>query len=97
MKCTIDLSRIHYHRNGMAGLPFHVVPFKADDGYGDQPMVAIVFQKEGAIAILNTAETAYGNFSFHEGPENNKWRGDRFEAEIRRAIVLAETAEKIKY
>lgn len=55
------------------------------------------FQKEGAIAILNTAETAYGNFSFHEGPENNKWRGDRFEAEIRRAIVLAETAEKIKY
>jgi hypothetical protein len=80
------LIEIAYHRNGVAGNGFHVVLFAwKDPGQAEvRRMVATVFEEQGDVAVLDTAETMAGNIKFACG---NSWRGDHFEAWLRAQIA----------
>lgn len=73
---------ISYHRNGIGGAPFHVVLFN-DPEASENLMVAIVFEEPNYVAVLDTKKTANGDIEFAQG---NSWRGDYYEAELRKHI-----------
>ena len=86
----LKITKLDYHRNGVAGNGFHVVLFKWRDGDGvRRQMVATVFSEPGSLAVLDIGETAAGNIDFAMG---NSWRGDDFEPELRAAIATARGA-----
>lgn len=62
---------IHYHRNGVRGEGFYVVEFEAEE----ESMVGIVFAEDGYVAILDITDVS------------QKWRGDVYESELRKAIA----------
>lgn len=79
--------QIKYHRNGVAGSPFHVVRFTdADEGN----MLGVVFEQPYHVAVfqldlLDARDIGFGT---------NSWRGDRYEPHLRQAIKQLE-AERI--
>ena len=75
----MNILQIQYHRNGVAGTPFHAVLFE-DDG---KRMVATVFPDEGSISVL-AVEPLLTDDGVTFGI--NSWRGDHFEDELRAAI-----------
>ena len=77
--------QIAHHRNGIDGAPFYVCTFT----YDRAPMVAVVFDEPGHVAVLERAMTMAGLIGFAQG---NSWRGDVFEPALRDAIALWETA-----
>lgn len=78
----IEINAIDYHRNGVCGAPFHVVLFHD----GESRKLAILFDPEGHCAVLDVEKLHSGDIAFR----SNSWRGDRFEARLRRAIELHE-------
>jgi hypothetical protein len=76
---SLHIDSIELHRNGICGGPFHVVLFV--DGNG--PMVGLVFDRPGHVAVLHRDRLAAGDIAFG----SNSWRGDRYEAELRAAIT----------
>ena len=86
--------RVHdFHRNGVAGEPFHVVIFDEDrnarpDDQGRK--VAIVFEAPWHIAVLGIAKLAAGDIRFG----SNSWRGDEYEPHLRKAIANTSTANE---
>jgi len=85
----LDITQLHiaHHRNGVTGVPFHVVTFQWKDGTQVRHMVATVFEMPGACAVLDINLTAKDQLAFGEG---NSWRGDTFEKELRIAITMWE-------
>lgn len=70
-KLKLNIKSIDYHRNGISGAGFHVVRF-AD---GERPnMLACVFEEPGHVAVLNVDNLT------------DCWRGDHYEAALRKAI-----------
>ena len=90
--------QVAYHRNGVAGIGFHVVLFTWKDTDAqptkNRQMIASVFHEAGAVVVLDVQETAEGNITFANG---NSWRGDHFEAALRQAIAEHEEAENAYY
>jgi hypothetical protein len=89
----ISARAIDYHRNGIAGAPFHAVLFDEDkrahpDDQGRK--VAIVFEQPWHTAVLDIARLAGGDIAFG----SNSWRGDEYEPHLRRAIGRQATAER---
>ena len=75
----LELISIDYHRNGIAGAPFHVVLFHD----GDSRKVGILFDREGHCAVLDVDKLHAGDIAFG----SNSWRGDSFEPDLRRVIA----------
>ncbi|HSX57367.1 MAG TPA: hypothetical protein VLG14_18845 [Sphingomonas sp.] len=78
---------VAYHRNGCAGEPFYAVRFTE----GRNVMLALVFEREGGVMVLDPVKAAT---SVAAG--ENSWRGDLYEAELRKAIERFETARTIR-
>ncbi len=77
---------IAYHRNGIAGEPFHVVLF---DDNGDR-MVGIVFEEPAHCAVLNVALLSAGDIGYG----SNSWRGDSYETALRESIAAASASQR---
>lgn len=77
----LKITKIDYHRNGVAGNGFHVVLFT----WRNRNMVATVFEGAGNCAVLDMYETAMGHLEYPE----NRWRGDDFEPQLRAAIAAS--------
>lgn len=69
------------HRNGICGAPFQVVLFE-DQGPEGSRKVAILFDEPRYCAVLDIAKLAAGDIEFG----SNSWRGDNYEAPLRRSI-----------
>jgi hypothetical protein len=74
--------KIDYHRNGVAGDPFHVATFTMREGKEKHHMVAVLFEKRQC-AVFDIDELVKDNIAFAKG---NSWRGDHFEDELRQKI-----------
>ncbi|AMV22603.1 hypothetical protein [Planctomyces sp. SH-PL14] len=77
---NLTIMSVDYHRNGIAGAPFHAVIF--DDPEQDL-MLGIVFQQEHHVAVFNLTKLANHDIAFG----SNSWRGDRYEPHLREAIT----------
>ena len=87
MKLTIiDFA---HHRNGICGAPFDVILFE-DAGPEGSRKVAILFEQENHCAVLDVDKLAAGDIAFC----SNSWRGDRFEASLRKALRISSTASE---
>jgi hypothetical protein len=81
MKETImlRLKDVSHHRNGCSGNPFYVVRFRDNR----QEFVAVVFEDERSVAVLDLELLSQGVIAFGE----NSWRGDDYEPFLRRCIA----------
>ena len=80
MKLTvIDVA---HHRNGVAGAPFEVVLFKDRSCRGSRK-VAILFEEQGHLPVLDVDQLAAGDIAFG----SNSWRGDDYEPDLKNAIT----------
>jgi len=72
---------IDNHRNGISGIPFHLVLFQLaeDEDVGKDVMLGIVFPEGGAVAVLSVNKLVTGDIRF----ASNSWRGDWFESGLR--------------
>jgi hypothetical protein len=73
------LTAIAHHRNGVMGIPFHVVLFRD----GKELMLGIQFDNTADnadiyTAVLNVKKLAAGDIAF----ASNSYRGDHFHADI---------------
>ncbi len=76
----IEVLEVARHRNGgEEGEPFHVVTFDLEDG---RPMIAIVFDEPGHVAVLDRVKAGLGEIAYGA----NSWRGEVYEEALRRAI-----------
>ena len=71
----INILKVDYHRNGVAGNGFYVVLFK----YEKTQKVGIVFEEKGNVAVLDVGLLNEGVIESGE----NSWRGDDFEPALR--------------
>ena len=78
---------VSYHRNGIAGLGFHVLTFtwRKAPHQRARHMVATVFEEPGAVSVLDIDELVQDNIAFAQG---NSWRGDDFEPVLRAHIAV---------
>lgn len=80
---------IKYHRNGVSGAGFHLVRFThepdkhnvRDTIPGEREFVGIVFEEPSHVAVI-----ALDNLE-------DRWRGDRFEKDLRDSIKVFEEME----
>ena len=79
MKITI--LNMAYHRNGIAGAPFHAIIFR-DTGTEGSVKLGIVFEQPHHTAVLDIAKLADCDIAFR----SNSWRGDHYEPHLRTAI-----------
>jgi hypothetical protein len=94
---ALVVEQIAYHRNGMCGAPFHAVTFthRVPGEAEDRPMIAVVFQAPGHVAVFDRARLGLGFVEFGGiDDDRNSWRGDRFETDLRRAIAAHEAREQ---
>lgn len=84
-----DPPKVDHHRNGISGESFYVVRFDVDNHTGGKdPMVGIVFEQPGHVAILNVADLLQGIIEFGK----NSYRAESFEPMLRRLVAQFETA-----
>jgi hypothetical protein len=83
---NLQIIAFSHHRNGIAGAPFAVILFE-DTGPEGSRKVAILFEQEAHCAVLDVDKLAAGDIAFG----SNSWRGDRFEAPLRKAIRISST------
>lgn len=75
---NLQITDMDFHRNGVAGMPFHVA-LVDDPNDGDTKLV-IMFEEEGHTAVLSldqliqNEDIAFGS---------NSYRGDKYEAVLR--------------
>jgi hypothetical protein len=78
-----------HHRNGIGGAPFTVILFE-DAGPEGSRKIGIVFEQEAHCAVLDVDKLAHGDIAFGR----NSWRGDHFEASLRKAIRISSTSSE---
>jgi hypothetical protein len=78
----IKVEKIDYHRNGVGGNGFNVVTFTYKYERLTINMVAVVFEEKGNVAVFDRDLLGKGVIEFGQ----NSWRGDNFEAALRKAI-----------
>ena len=84
----IAVEVVAYHRNGVAGAPFHVALFRDAEGR----KLATVFGEIGHIAVLDLDLTAGGEIRFGF----NSFRGDVYEPLLRAVIEEFEAAQTVQ-
>jgi hypothetical protein len=100
----IEIEQVAYHRNGISGIGFHVVTFTAAfEGEKPREMVGVVFpypydeENDGADLMAyrrsdNPCTAVFDRKLLGEGViafGANSWRGDRYDKDLRDAIVAA--------
>ncbi len=83
---NVKIIAFAHHRNGISGAPFAVILFE-DTGPEGSRKVAILFEQENHCAVLDVDKLAAGDIACG----SNSWRGDRFEASLRKAIHISST------
>lgn len=77
----IKVVNLDYHRNGVAGEPFHAVVFR-DTGPDASVKLGVVFDRIGHVAVFDIAKLADCDVEC----VSNAWRGDYYEPALRRAV-----------
>lgn len=96
----LHLKSIAHHRNGVCGVPFHVVLFRD----GKDMMLGIKFDNETDqdgneskneiyTAVLNVAKLEAGDIDFG----SNSYRGDEFDAQIRQWCKMYEAERSAEF
>lgn len=80
----IQIQQIASHRNGVCGEPFYAVLFME----AEVLMVATVFAKKGHVSVLGVGGLSHPDVGVTFG--ENSYRGDRYEATLRREICAWE-------
>jgi hypothetical protein len=75
----ITIEELAYHRNGVSGQGFHVVTFREER----EPMVAVVFEGEGQVAVFNRERLGNGRIT----SRTHGYRGEVYEPFLRKAIA----------
>ena len=95
-----EVIEMHYHRNGISGLGFHVAIVKDTDGDGTREMLVIRFPKEAdeqtgnvVCAAFDLAKLAEKELRFF----HNSWRGDYYSDVMDEAIQAESDARDAKY
>jgi len=78
MKVIIE--EVAKHRNGVGGTPFYVVTFTLSTA--PNKMVAVVYDRPGHVAVFDRELLGKGVIGF----KLNSFRGDVFEAALRKVI-----------
>ncbi len=86
---NLQIIALAHHRNGIGGAPFAVILFE-DTGPEGSRKVAILFEQEAHCAVLDVDKLAAGDIAFG----SNSWRGDHFEASLRKAIRISSTSSE---
>ena len=89
---NLQIIAFTHHRNGICGAPFAVILFE-DTGPEGSRKVAIVFEQEAPCAVLDVDKLAAGDIAFG----SNSWRGDHFEASLRKAIRISSTPSERRH
>lgn len=85
-----EVMEVAHHRNGVSGEPYHAVRFRSSD-QANLELVAVVFDRPGAVAVLDGGLLSGLNATVKEFGMN-AFRGDRFEKELRAVIAGYEAA-----
>lgn len=83
----ICIDEVAYHRNGCEGEPFYAIRFR----HSGECLLALVFERPGQIMVIDPVKAAT---TVAVGA--NSWRGDIFEAPLRRGIERFEDARTIR-
>ncbi len=83
----MEVLEVAWHRNGCSGESFYAVRF-AD---GPARLLALVFEQPGRVVVIDPILAA-NTVAFGE----NSWRGDVYEAQLRKAITQFEAARTIR-
>lgn len=86
MRMRIKVEKVAFHRNGVSGEPFHAVTFQHDR----EAYVAVVFAEPKHVAVLN-------RLAVGDGEVGDQFRGDYFEALLRREIERWEDDENARF
>lgn len=87
-KSPLKVIKHDYHRNGISGNGFHVVIFDWNEpNHTQKNMCAFIFEETGSIAVTQIDMLKDHNIEFACG---NSWRGDHFEAAIRKFLKKEE-------
>lgn len=77
-KLNLQIIDMDFHRNGVAGMPFHVA--LVDDATEGDTKLVIMFEEEGHTAVFSLDKLIQNeDISFG----SNSWRGDQYEHELR--------------
>jgi hypothetical protein len=99
---TMKLTSLAYHRNGVGGEGFHAIAFTYRENGRTHRMVATVFSYDGdkyygkvhpctgRVAVLDADLAASGKVG---RDDNNTWRGDNFEPQLRQWIAAHQFAD----
>jgi len=94
----ISVQEVSWHRNGISGVGFYAVRFKAEVGLDavgkkDANWLGILFDTPGECAVicLDLLETCGVKFG-----GGNSWRGDAFETELREAIKNMQSSGSVR-
>lgn len=80
----IKIVQCSFHRNGISGNGFYAVLFDWTQDGTTNRMVATVFDEPGSVAVLMVSGLSDERIGVKFG--HNSWRGDNFEADLRRLI-----------
>lgn len=83
----IRILEVAYHRNGCVAEPFYAVRFSD----GGSRLLALVFERPDRVVVIDPIKAADT-----VAPERNSWRGDIYEADLRKAIMRFEAARAIR-
>lgn len=78
----MKILQVAHHRNGICGIDFHAVLFQDSPDGKTENFLATVFPEKGAVAVVGLDRIEQDGVAFGA----NSWRGDRYEADLRRAI-----------
>ncbi len=86
---NIVIQECSFHRNGVSGAGFYAVRFQHTLPGADKPenFLAMVFDDPGVIGVISLDRIEECGVGFANG---NSWRGDKFEAELRKRIENGE-------
>lgn len=83
----IRIDEVARHRNGCAGEPFYAIRFRDSS----DRLLALVFEQPSRIVVIDPVKAATC-----VAAGTNSWRGDLYEAPLRRAIERYEQARTIR-
>ena len=75
----LKILKADYHRNGIAGLGFYAVIFKAWEDGEARTMVASLFKEPGYCAVYDLEKLQKHDVEFG----SNSWRGDDYESALK--------------
>lgn len=101
----ITVQEIAHHRNGICGIPFHVVTFRDEDE--DRDMLGVVFNlstdddgRRAAGEFYNPPTAVFDRALLREDVIEfgvNSWRGDRYDDALREAIGYDEDLADLEF